>query len=286
MDASINWQAWIPPYDPRWANGVIVTEDEHGRLIETADCGTRCPGCGICCAGYRDVITEDYAGVEEYESNLKPARGGLVKQEDGSWYRAATCGETCPGYGQCCQPFDLRHRPETVADAERILLEDVTSHRWAMQEAMLTLAHEGTDQAVAVLEAYMPVAHTKLAGFGECALDEGRYFASVPSNAEEELEMMKLEVRQAWEERVIEAQTKIWETIEPELARWQYEMMIAQRLLSKAQDEASRETWQTQVDVYQMLVIEAKNDLEKEQEELALCEAMIAEIDADLAASD
>lgn len=100
------------------------------------------------------------------------------------------------------------------------------------------------------------------------------------------MDALKQEVRQAWEERVIEAQTKIWETIEPELARWQYEMMIAQRLLSKAQDQASRETWQIQVDVYQMLVIQAEINLEKEQEELALCEAMIAEIDADLAASD
>lgn len=100
------------------------------------------------------------------------------------------------------------------------------------------------------------------------------------------MDALKQEVRQAWEERVIETQTKIWETIEPELARWQYEMMIAQRLLSKAQDQVSRETWQTQVDVYQMLVIQAENDLEKEQEELALCEAMIAEIDADLAAGD
>ncbi|MFZ1239638.1 MAG: hypothetical protein WAV66_09840 [Anaerolineae bacterium] len=100
------------------------------------------------------------------------------------------------------------------------------------------------------------------------------------------MDALKQEVRQAWEERVIETQTKIWETIEPELARWQYEMMIAQRLLSKAQDQASRETWRIQVDVLQMCVIEAENNLEKEQEELALCEAMIAEIDADLAASD
>jgi hypothetical protein len=283
MDASISWQPWIPPYDPRRGDGAIVAEDEHGRMIETADCGIRCPGCGICCAGYRDVVTADYAGVEEFEANLKLVRGGLVKQEGGSWYRSASCGEACPGYGQCCQPFDLRQRPETVADARRVLLEDAISPRWAMQEALLILAHEGTAEAVATLEAYMPVAHTRLAGFGECALDEGRFFATTPRNAEDEEKMMKQEVRQAWEARAIEAQSKIWETIEPELARRQYEMMIAQRLLSKAQSDADRTTWQTQVDVLQMFVVNAENDLAEQQEELALCEAMVAEIEADLA---
>jgi hypothetical protein len=283
MDTAIGWNPWIPPYDPRRVDGATVAEDEHGRLIETADCGTRCPGCGLCCAGYRDVVTADYAGEEEYEANLKLTRGGLVKQESGSWYRSATCSEQCPGYAQCCQPFEQRQRPETVADARRVLLEDATSPRWAMQEALLILAHEGTAEAVETLEAYMPVAHAKLAGFGECALDEGRYFATVPRNAEEERRMMQQEVRQAWEDRAIEAQGKIWETIEPELARRSYELEIAQRLLSKAQDEAGRETWQTQVDVLQMCVADAENDLAEQQAEVALCDAMVAEIEADLA---
>ena len=284
MATSIGWQPWLPPYDPRRADGAAVTEDEHGRMIETADCSISCPGCGICCAGYSDVVTADYAGEEEYENNLKLARGGLVKRESGFWYRVATCGELCPGYGQCCQPFDLRQRPETVADARRVLLEDATSPRWAMQEALLILAHDGTAEAVAALEAYMPVAHARLAGFGECALDEGRYFATVPRNAEEERRMMKQEVRRAWEARAIAAQSKIWEEIEPELARRQYEMAIAQRLLSKAQDEAGRETWQIEIDVLQMFVIDAENKLAEQQAELALCEAMVAEIEADLVA--
>ncbi len=286
MDASIGWQPWIPPYDPRLVDGATVAEDERGRMIETADCGTRCPGCGVCCAGYRDVVTADYAGVEEYEANLKLTRGGLVKQEGGSWYRSATCGEACPGYGQCCQPFDLRPRPETVADARRVLLEDATSPRWAMQEALLILAHDGTAEAVAALEATMPVAHTRLAGFAECALDEGRYFATVPHNAEEERTMMKQEVRQAWEDRAIAAQGKIWDDLEPQLARRTYELEIARRLLNKAPDEAARQTWQTQVDVQEMLVGMTEGDLAEQQEELALCEAMVAEIEADLAASD
>lgn len=284
MDVTLAWTPWVPPFDPRRGDGATVVEDEHGRLIETADCGIRCPGCGICCAGYRDVVATDYTGVEEYAANLKLVRGGLVKQEDGSWYRVATCGQTCPGYDHCCQPFEQRQRPETVADARRVLLEDATAPRWAMQEALLLLAHEGTAEAVATLEAYMPVAHTKLAGFAECAQDEGRYFASVPRNAEEEHRMMQQEVREAWEDRSIAAQSKIWEDLEPELARRKYEMEIAQRLLHKAQNEADRETWQTQVDVLQMFVTQAEDDLAEEQAEVALCDAMVAEIEADLAA--
>ena len=98
--------------------------------------------------------------------------------------------------------------------------------------------------------------------------------------------MMKQEVRQAWEDRAIVAQGKIWEDLEPQLARHTYELEIARRLLSKAQDEAARQNWQTQVDVLGMLVGMTEGDIEKEQEELALCEAMIAEIEADLAAED
>lgn len=286
MDTVIAWQPWQPPYDPRMGDSATVTQDEHGRWIEMADCGIRCPGCGICCAGYRDVVTADYTGVEEYEGNLKLARGGLVKQADGVWYRSATCGQLCPGYGQCCQPFDQRQRPETVADARRVLLEDAAAPRWQMEEALLILAHEGTAEAVDILETYMPTAHTRVAGFAECALDEGRYFASVPRNAEEERRMMKQEVRQAWEDRAIAAQGKIWEELEPQLARQTYELEIARRLLSKAQDETARQTWQTQVDVLEMLAGMTEGDIEKEREELALCEAMIAEIEADLAAED
>jgi hypothetical protein len=283
MDTTTDWTHWIPPYDPRLVDAASVAEDEHRRLIQTADCGQRCPGCGICCAGYRDAITADYASEEEFEGNLEPGRGGLVQLGSGLWYRASTCGEACPGYGQCCRPFEQRQRPQTVADARRILLEDDASPRWEMQEALLVLAHEGTAEAVDVLEAFLPCAHTRLAGFAECALDEGRYFATVPRNAEEERTMMKREVLAAWEKRAIRAQSTMDEELEPKLERERYEMEIAQRLLAKAQDEPARETWQTQVDVLQMMAGMTENDLAEQQEELALCKAMIAEIEADLA---
>jgi hypothetical protein len=61
-----------------------------------------------------------------------------------------------------------------------------------------------------------------------------------------------------------------------------YELEIAQRLLVKAQDEAARETWQTQVEVLQMMIGMTESELTEHQEELSLCEAMIAEIEADL----
>ena len=119
----------------------------------------------------------------------------------------------------------------------------------------------------------MPRAHVRLEGFAECALDEGRFFATVPRNAEEAERMMKREVLRAWEDRAIEAFGKI-EELDPELERRQYELEIAKRLLAKAQDDAARETWQTQVDVLTMLAQRAENDLAEQEEEQALCETM------------
>jgi hypothetical protein len=283
MNTVKQWTQWTPTYDPRRVDGAAVTEDEYGRLIETADCGLRCPGCGICCAGYRDSVSGACFGEEEFEGNLKLGRGSLVKLESRGWYRVSHCGESCPGYGRCCPPFDLRRRPETVADARRILLERDDGQRWEMQEALLILAHEGSAEAVEVLEAYRPRAHSRLGGFAECALDEGRYFATVPRNAEEERAMLKREVLRVWEDRAIEAQARIDTEIRPELERRQYEMEIARRLLEKAQDDTAQETWQTQVDVLQMMIGMIQDDLAEQQEELALCQTMIAEIEADLA---
>lgn len=275
------WAQWTPPSDPRRTDGATVIEDEHGRLIETADCGLRCPGCGVCCAGYRDRITADYVGVEEFEGNRKLVRGGLLKVGDGLWYRIPRCGEPCPGFGRCCRPYGLRDRPETVADARRVLLEDDSSPLWQMHEALLILAHDGSAEAVQVLEAFMPRAHTRVAGFAECALEEGRFFASSPRNEEEAHVVMKREVLQKWDQRAVEAYGKI-EDIEAELERLRYEAAITQRLLTKAQDESARETWQIQTDVLDMLIVQAEGKLEEQQQEMAMCDAMVAEMQADL----
>jgi hypothetical protein len=285
METATEWTTWTPPYDPRQVNGSTVMEDEHGRLIETADCGQRCPGCGICCNGYRDRVAPDFAGQDEFEGNLQFGRGGMVKLEGGQLYRAPSCGESCPGYGRCCPPFGQRERPATVAQARHVLLESEETWRWQMQEALLILAHDGSDEAVRALEAYMPRAHVRLRGFAECALDEGRYFASVPRNAAEAERMMKQEVLRAWEDRAAEAFGKL-EELEPELERLQYELEIARRLLAKAQDETARETWQTQVDVLIMLVQQTEDQVAEEQAREALCDAMVDEIRADLGEPD
>ena len=285
MQVPTEWTPWTPPYDPRRVESSNVMEDEHGRLIESADCGQRCPGCGVCCNGYRDQIAPDFAGQDEFEGNLRFGRGGLVKMEGGQLYRVSSCGESCPGYGRCCPPFGQRERPATVAQARHVLLESEESWRWQMQEALLILAHDGSDEAVRVLQAYMPHAHVRLQGFAECALDEGRYFASVPRNAAEAARMMKREVLCAWEDRAAKAFGNL-EELEPELERRQYELEIVQRLLAKAQEDAARETWQTQVDVLTMLVQQTQDRLDEEQAEEALCDAMVDEIRADLGEPD
>lgn len=117
-----------------------------------------------------------------------------------------------------------------------------------MQEAPVILAHEASSDAVQALEAYMPRAHTRLAGFAECALDGGRHMASVPRNEQETRVMIQRQVRHRWQDRAAEAYGKI-EEIEEELERLRYEAEVAQRLLAKAEGEAAREAWQLQVDL-------------------------------------
>jgi hypothetical protein len=279
MDNQAEWTPWVPPYDPRRLEGTDVMEDEHGRLIHYASCSVTCPGCGVCCAGYRDVIAPDYDGIEEFEGNQK--MGGLVKLQDGALYRVPRCGEGCPGFERCCPPYDLRNRPESVADARHILLESETAALWAMHEALLILAHDGNAEAVKVLEAYMSRAHTRVAGLAECALEEGRYFATIPRSPEEAHNKMKREVLEEWDQRAVDAYGEI-EEIEAELERRQYEVEIARRLLDRAPDDAARETWQSQVEVLETLLGQAERRLTQRQQGMDVCDAMVAEMQADL----
>jgi len=171
-EKTVAWTQWIPPCDPRRMDGAIVHEDEHGRLIETADCGQRCPGCVFAVPITAIPITADYPGTEEFEGNLK-----LGVAVSSSWKKMWGIGS--PTAAHCAlatsAAADLSNcaaRPETVADAHRILLEDDASQRWEMQESLLILAHEGIAEAVTVLEAFMPLAHTRLAGL--CRVCPGR----------------------------------------------------------------------------------------------------------------
>jgi hypothetical protein len=280
-ESQAEWTTWIPPGDPRRMDSATLIEDEHGRLIESADCGIRCPGCGICCAGHRDQVTADYAGVEEFEGNLNLVRGGLLKMEDGLWYRIPHCGEPCPGFGLCCKPYAMRDRPETVADARRVLMEDDASPLWQQQEALLILAHDGSAEAIRILETFMPRAHVRIAGFAECALDEGRMWADTPRTPEEARAKMKREVLEEWDLRAIDAYGKI-EEIEAELERLEYAVEIALRLLDKMPVDASREACQTRVDALQALAGQTKAGLDAERQEMDWCDAMVAEMQADL----
>ncbi len=283
MESTTIWAPYESPFDPRQVGSVTVYEDKHGRLIETADCGERCPGCGLCCAGYRDVVEADYAGVEEFAPNLRPGRGGLVEMEGEILYRSVRCEKDCPGYGRCCPPLELREHPNSTADARRILLERNDAWRYEMEEALIGLAHAGTPEAVQVLEAYARHAHARLEGFVECALDEGRYFASCPRNESEARIQMKEKVRDHWEERCVDAYGEIQEEIEPELERQRYEYEITQRLLAKAASKEERDEWEIQASVMHDVVVMTEAQLEEKEAEAALCEAMIAEIEADLA---
>jgi hypothetical protein len=281
VENQAGWTQWIPPGDPRRMEDSTLIEDEHGRLIESADCGIRCPGCGICCAGYRDKTSADYAGVEEFEANANLVRGGLLKMGDGVWYRIPRCGEPCPGFGLCCRPCGLRDRPETVADARHVLLEDDASPLWQQHEALLILAHDGSAGAVRVLEAFMPRAHARVAGFAECALEEGRWWAETPRTPEEARIKMKREVLEKWDLCAVDAFSEI-EEIEADLERLQYEVEIAQRLLDKAGDDATREIYQTQVNALQTLLGQTEGHLEAERQAMDWYDAMVAEMQADL----
>jgi hypothetical protein len=260
-----------------------VTEDEHGRLISTADCSLCCPGCGICCAGYRDRVTQDYAGVEEYEGNRKTGRGGIVQLESG-YYRVASCGEACPGYGLCCPPFEQRDRPASVADARRILLESDDSRRWEQQEALLILAHAGTGDAVKALETYLPQAHTRLAGFADCALDEGRMWVKVPRNEEEARLIMQEEVWHLWMDRLGEAYGGI-EELEAELEQGVYELEVLQRLAEKAADEEHRAAWRERIAARAARQGQDEAQLTRWRVEFDVCGDVMGEIEADLTAA-
>jgi len=282
MDDMAEWKPWSPPYDPRWGTAKTVTQDEHGRWIDSADCSLTCPGCGLCCVNYRDVVTVDYGGTEEFEDNLRrPGRDGLAKLENGVWYLVAQCGETCPGYGQCCPPVELRVQPVTVDDARRILLESDTSQRWEMQEALRVLARERTDEALEVLEAYRPVAHTRLEDFAECAWEEAHYYAVVAYEGDVQPMTAEQKVLWDWRTRASGLHSTI-ERIESSVRRDRYEVGIMQRVLDQATDDAARQMWHDELGVIEAAIETAEHELVTKQNELALSEAMIAEIEADL----
>lgn len=92
---------------------------------------------------------------------------------------------------------------------------------------------------------------------------------------------MKQQVLESWLERAERARQEAAD-LEASLTRARYEQEIAQRLLARSTDQAARERWQTQVDVMSMIIASDEEHLAEQQEDLVLCRAMIAEIEADL----
>ncbi|MGC9335257.1 MAG: hypothetical protein ACP5JJ_13975, partial [Anaerolineae bacterium] len=135
--------------------------------------------------------------------------------------------------------------------------------------------------AVRILETFMSRAHTRIAGFAECALDEGRMWADTPRTPEEARTKMKREVLEEWDLRAIDAFGRIEET-EAELERLEYAVEIALRLLDKTMGDAGRKACQARVDVLGDLVCQTEERLEAERQEMDWCDAMVAEMQADL----
>ncbi|MBN1876018.1 MAG: hypothetical protein JXA33_17475 [Anaerolineae bacterium] len=93
---------------------------------------------------------------------------------------------------------------------------------------------------------------------------------------------VKQTVLEDWQKRMKRAR-KTLAKLEAELAYQNYELEITRRLQAKAQSEADWDDWRVQIDILSMLAGQTEERMEEEQEDIALCTAMIAEIEADLA---
>ena len=157
--------------------------------------------------------------------------------------------------------------------------------RWEQQEALLVLGHEGTREAVKILEAYAPNAHTRLAGFAASALEEGRMWVTVPQNEEEVRLFMQQEVLRAWEDRLGRAYGEI-EDLEEQMERGEYELELLHRLAAKAEDEESRVVWWERIAAREDQQRRVEAQLAHWQAEWDLCGEIMSEIEADLAANE
>ncbi len=255
MDTKTNpWTPWKPPDDPRLVDGVNVIQDERGRMIEFADCGQRCPGCGMCCSGYRDLVVENDRGIPEFELNLTAIkmRKGLVKVNESILYHGASCNRDCPGYGRCCLPFEQRQRPQTLAESRRVLLEDMNAQRWE--------------------------AHARLQGLVESALREGESVSDAQSSSVDDRRTAQQAVFDHYVSRAAMIQAEIEDEIEPELARLQYEIEIIQRLHGKAVNVQERDDWQMQLDTLEMDIARSRDKKAERETDLRSIDKVLDEI--------
>jgi hypothetical protein len=282
MNNESRWSPWAPMSDPRLSDGVITTEDEYGRLIVSADCGLRCPGCGICCQGYHDALTVSDRGTQEFEMNLWAPEEELVPLDNDTYYQPVLCGPSCPGYGRCCPPLELRDLPSNLAEASEVLLEREDSQRWEIEAALMFLAHAGTVEAIQILEDYLPNAHAKVSMLAEIAWDEGMAFAP-ESFSSDRTELLKREsVLWSWEERLADRQYAIDEQIRPALKQHRYEVEVMQRVLGSVEDPEERALWEDELADLHEHIAELHRDLEYFKQEIELCKTMLLAIDLDI----
>lgn len=96
---------------------------------------------------------------------------------------------------------------------------------------------------------------------------------------------LKRDVLQSWQKRAAAARSALQE-LEPRLAGLRYEYEILQRLQVKAGDEKTKKDWEIQVIVHHDIMVMTEHDLVEQEDESALCAAVIAEIEADLIADE
>ncbi len=96
---------------------------------------------------------------------------------------------------------------------------------------------------------------------------------------------IKENVQQQWQKRVRRARKKLVR-LEDWIAGERYELEIAKRLLQKATDEETRDAWQIHAEVLESAVMQTEWRIREEHSEIVLCEAMLAEICADIETDD
>jgi hypothetical protein len=138
------------------------------------------------------------------------------------------------------------------------------------------------DEAVDVLEQFMPGSHNRLFGFAECVLEEGRHFNTVPRSEEERVLMLKREVMQKYEERICDSQAEIDEDLIPETERPEYEMEVMRRIKEKNAGKSEEADWQAQVEILEMQIGTHQEKLEELRGEIYRNESILAEIERDI----
>jgi hypothetical protein len=128
----------------------------------------------------------------------------------------------------------------------------------------------------------MPGSNNRLFGFAECALEEGRYFNTVPRSEEERVLMLKREVMQQYEERICDSQAEIDEELIPEIERLEYELEVVRRIKEMNLGKVEETDWQAQVEVIELLIGTHQVKLEEIQREIYRNESSLAEIERDI----